>query len=188
MLKDLVYRNRSYRRFHQERSIPREILLELADLARVTPASKNIQPLKYFISNEPDVNAKIFPHLAWARHLKNWNGPEEGERPSAYIIILEDTTIGENFQRDQGIASQTIMLGAVERELGGCIIASVNRDEVANALCIPKNFKIALVLALGYPSEKVEINEIGPGDNTNYWRDELDIHHVPKRKLDDIIL
>jgi nitroreductase len=188
MLKDIVTKNRSYRRFHQEKSISKEMLLELVDLARVTPASKNIQPLKYFISNEPEINAKIFPHLAWARHLKNWDGPKEGEKPSAYIIILEDISIGEGFLRDQGIAAQTIMLGATEQNMGGCIIASVNRDEVAKALNIPEKYKITLVLALGYPSEKVELNEISPDDNTNYWRDEFDIHHVPKRRLDDILL
>jgi nitroreductase len=188
MLKNLVIKNRSYRRFYQEKSISRQTLLELVDLARVTPASKNMQPLKYFLSFEEDTNRKIFPHLAWARHLKDWEGPPEGERPSAYIIILEDTTIGENFQRDQGIVALTIMLGAVEMGLGGCIIASVKREEVSKALQLNQQFKIALVLALGFPKETVVLEELLEENETHYWRDGNQVHHVPKRRLDDIVL
>ena len=188
MIKDLVIKNRSYRRFYQEVAIERQILIELVDLARLSASAANLQPLKYILSCEPQKNALIFPHLAWAGYLKDWPGPCEGERPSAYIIILGDTRICRSFGCDHGIAAQSILLGATEKGFGGCIIGTVQRQELHKALDIPSRYQILLVLALGKPREKVVIETAGLGGDIKYWRDNEDLHHVPKRPLDDIIL
>lgn len=188
MLKDLVCKSRSYRRFYQEERIDMETLRELVELARLSPSGANLQPLKYILSNEPEKNARIFEHLAWAGYLKEWPGPEEGERPSAYIIILGDTTISKSFGCDHGIVAQTIMLGAAEKGLGGCFIGSIKRQELSAALGIPPHFEILLVLALGKPKESVQIEPLPADGSVKYWRDEQQGHHVPKRALDDLIL
>lgn len=188
MLKDLVLMNRSYRRFHQEVAIERETLRELVDLARLSASALNLQPLKYILSCDPQTNAKIFPHLGWAGYLKDWPGPSEGERPSAYIIILGDTDISRSFGCDHGIAAQSILLGATEIGLGGCMIATVNRQELSKAIGIPPRYEILLVIALGKPKEKVVIEPVGIDGNIKYWRDSRGVHHVPKRALDEIII
>lgn len=188
MLKDLVQRNRSYRRFYEDYPIEHDLLVELIDLARITPSAANRQPLKYIISNEPKKNSLIFPHLHWAGYLEDWPGPQKGERPAAYILILGDREITTSFGCDHGIAAQTILLGAVEKGLGGCIIGAVNRDKLADALKIPPRYEILLVLALGRPKEQVILEPVGPEEDIKYYRDERDIHHVPKRSLSKIIL
>jgi len=188
MLRDLVFKNRSYRRFHQDVKIDLDTLRELIDLARHTASVGNQQALKYMLSNDAKTNAKIFQHLAWAGALKDWSGPEEGERPSAYIIILGDTEISRSFGMDSGIAAQTILLGATEKGRGGCMIASVKSKGLRKALDIPERYEIVLVLALGKPKEKVVIEPIGPDGDTTYYRDSDGVHHVPKRALDDIII
>ncbi|MFC1931286.1 nitroreductase family protein [Chloroflexota bacterium] len=188
MLKDLVLKNRSYRRFYQEVPITMETLRELIDLARLSPSAANKQALKFFPSCDPGKNALIFPCLAWAGYLKEWPGPSEGERPSAYIIILEDTEIKQAFGCDHGIMAQSILLGAVEKGLGGCMIASVRKDELRQALQIPPRYEIILVLALGKPKEKVVVEPVKPDGDIKYWRDSEDTHHVPKRDLDDLIV
>ena len=188
MIRDLIIRNRSYRRFYQEVAIERETLGELVDLARLSASAANMQPLKYILSCDPQKNALIFPHLAWAGYLKDWPGPGEGERPSAYIIMLGDTEITQSFGCDHGIAAQSILLGATEKDLGGCIIAAVRRQELQKALEIPPRYEILLVLALGKPKETVVIETVGPTGDVKYWRDSEGIHHVPKRLLDDIII
>jgi nitroreductase len=188
MIRDLVLRNRSYRRFYQEVDINLETLRELIDLARLSASARNAQPLKYILSCEPQRNSLIFPHLAWARFLTGWSGPTEGERPSGYVIILGDTEISRFFNYDAGIAAQSIMLGATEKGLGGCMIASIDREQLRKALDIPARYEILLVLALGKPQEKVVIETVGTGGDTNYWRDSEGVHHVPKRPLDDIII
>jgi len=188
MIKDLIAKNRSYRRFFQEVPIERRTLEELVDLARLSPSGANLQPLKYILSCDPQRNALIFPHLAWAGYLKDWPGPLEGERPSAYIIILADTQIRQSVNCDHGIAAQSILLGATEKGLGGCIIASVQKQQLQEALNVPFRYEILLVLALGKPKEKVVIETVGPSGDIKYWRDAQGTHHVPKRPLDDIII
>ena len=188
MLKDLVFKNRSYRRFYQNNKIEKETLLELIDLARLSASAKNSQSLKYYISNEDALNKKIFSSLAWAGFLKDWTGPIDGEQPAAYIIVTLDKNIITNNYCDHGIAAQSILLGAVEKDLGGCIIAAINKKSLVKTLNIPENLEILLVLAIGKPKEEINIYEIESGDDTKYWRDEKKVHQVPKRKLKDIIV
>ncbi|HUU94920.1 MAG TPA: nitroreductase family protein [Phycisphaerae bacterium] len=188
MLKDLILQNRSYRRFRENVPIERETLRELVDLARLSPSAANLQPLKYILSCDPETNALVFPHLAWAGYLTEWPGPAEGERPAAYIIILGDTQIIQSFGCDHGIAAQSILLGAAERGLGGCMIGSIQREALRAALNIPERYTILLVLALGQPAETCVIEPVGETGDIKYWRDAADTHHVPKRTLDELIL
>lgn len=188
MIRDLILKNRSYRRFHQEVAVRLETLRELVDLARLSASGANVQPLKYLLSCEPEKNALIFPHLAWAGYLRDWPGPSEGERPAAYIIILGDKEISKSFGCDYGIAAQSILLGAAEKGLGGCMIGSVQRKALSKSLDIPPRYEILLVIALGKPRETVVLEEVGTSGDIKYWRDRQDIHHVPKRSLDEIII
>jgi nitroreductase len=188
MLQDLIVKNRSYRRFHQEEVIALETLRDLVDLARLSASGANLQPLKYLLACDAETNASIFPHLAWAGYLRDWDGPEEGERPSGYIIILGDTEIRTSFGVDPGIAAQSILLGATERGLGGCIIASIRQAELRQTLNLDPRYEILLVLALGKPVETVVIDPLGPDGDIKYWRDDDSVHHVPKRALDSIIV
>ena len=185
---ELVKNNRSRRRFYQDVSVDMDTLRQLVELARLTPSARNQQPLKYILSNTAEKNAKIFSCLSWALDLKGWGGPAEGERPSAYIVILGDTEIAKTFGCDHGIAAQTIMLGAVDRGLGGCILASIKRDQLRALLAISDRYEVLLVLALGKPKEQVIIEPIGRSGDVKYWRDSLGVHHVPKRALNDIIV
>ncbi|MGB2955853.1 MAG: nitroreductase family protein [Anaerolineales bacterium] len=180
--------NRSYRRFIQSREISDREMLNFIKLARLSASGANLQPLKYILSNTEEKNQKIFPNLSWAGYLKEWSGPVEGEKPSAYIIMLGDTTLANSFQYDAGIAGQSILLGAAERGLGGCLIGSIKKDSLREALSIPESYEILLVIALGKPGEKVVIEDLTPEGDIKYWRDESDIHHVPKRGLEELIL
>jgi nitroreductase len=186
-LKELILKTRSYRRFDESYTVDSKTLESLVDLARLSPSGANRQPLKYVLCNTPECCERVFPYLAWAGYLTEWPGPEKGERPSAYIIILGDKSVTDIFGIDHGIAAQSIMLGATDAGLGGCIIASIKRDELSDELSIPDNFEILLVLALGKTVEKVIVDEIS-NDNVKYWRDNDQNHHVPKRKLSDLIV
>jgi len=188
MLPELLRKNRSYRRFHQNELVARKTLEELVDLTRLCPSASNLQPLKYILSSDAEQNALIFPHLAWAGYLAGWSGPADGERPAAYIIVLGDTDITRRFGCDHGIAAQSILLGAAERGLGGCMIASIERDKLRKALNIAQRYEILLVLALGKPSETVVLDDAKSPDDIKYWRDDADVHHVPKRPLSELIV
>lgn len=186
-IRELVLKTRSCRRFDESHDIDIEILKEITDLARLSASAANRQPLKYLLCNNRECCGKIYPTLAWAGYLKDWGGSGRGERPSAYIIILGDKTIAESFNADPGIAAQSIMLGATEAGLGGCMLTSVKREALRREINIPDHFEILIVLALGKPVEKVVIDEVKDGD-IKYWRDSDQTHHVPKRKLKDVII
>lgn len=189
MLYDLLIKNRSYRRFDESFEISYDSLYDLVKLARLTPSSVNWQPLRFVLVNKKEKNDELFPNLSWAGLLKEWKGPAEGERPSAYIIILCDNTVAGNMKTDVGIVAQTMMLGAAEKGLGGCMIGSVNRENVARIFDIDtQRYSIELVLALGKPAETVKIVDIPENGSTAYYRDENDIHCVPKRAIDDFII
>ena len=188
MISELVKENRSCRRFYQDHPVAPETLKEFVDLARMSASGANLQPLKYVLSCDPQKNAEIFSCLAWAGYLKDWPGPEEGERPSAYIVVLGDTGISESAGCDHGIAAQTIMLAAREKGLAGCMLGSIDRKALRNSLNIPSQLKILLVLAIGKPKEQIVLETIDSSDSIKYWRDNEGVHHVPKRKLEDIIV
>jgi len=186
--KNLVKNNRSYRRFDEQFRIERETLVELIELARYAASGRNAQPLKYFLSNNKDLNEQIFTTLAWAGYLKEWPGPEKGERPSAYIVVLLDRDISDSFLCDDGIAMQNILLGAIDKGLGGCIIRSINKPRLSAFLQLPDRFEIIDVVALGKPVETVMITNVGDDGDIRYYRDENGIHYVPKRSVDELIV
>ncbi|MBE6820576.1 MAG: nitroreductase family protein [Ruminococcaceae bacterium] len=189
MIKEIVMKNRSYRRFKEIEKIDSSVLTELIELVRFTPSSVNFQPLRFKMVNEPEDNHKVFETLSWAGLLKEWKGPAEGERPSAYIIILTDLSVANNMKIDVGITAQTIMLGAAEKGIGGCMLGSIKRELLAENMKIDLDkYSIDLVLALGIPAEEVRIVNLPENGATAYYRDEKDVHCVPKRKVEDLMI
>ena len=187
MLSDIVLKNRSYRRFDESVEISDKLLRECVDLARLSASGANAQPLKYVLSNDRKTNAAIFSTLSWAGYLPDWPGPAEGERPAGYVVILLDTNIHKDPGCDHGIVAQSITLGAVEKGLGACMLGSIRKQDLSEALQLPSHLEILLVIALGKPVETVEVEAVGSDGNIKYWRDENGTHHVPKRALDDVI-
>ena len=189
MFRDLVIKNRTYRGFDENYRIDRETLLELIDLTRYTAASANLQPLKYFVACDKETVDKIQPLTKWAGALAHLNLPYPGTRPTAFIVICQDYAISaaNGMLKDVGIVAQTITLGAAEKGLGCCMIGSFDLGNLKETLSLPENIEPKLVIALGKPAETVRLVEAKDG-NVTYYRDENDVHYVPKRPLDEIIL
>ena len=188
MISELIKQNRSCRRFDQSHTVTAETLRKLIDLARCSASAANRQPLKYITSTNPEKNEAIFDCLGWAAYLTKWPGPAPGERPAAYIILTGDTRITTNYWCDHGIACQSILLGAREIGLAGCIFGAINKPKLKKACAIPDELEILLVLAIGKPAETIVLEEVGSDGDIKYWRDEQEIHHVPKRSLEEIIV
>ncbi len=185
-VKELARNNRSYRRFYEEKTVTREMLVDLVDTARTTPSGANKQPVRYVISYEPAKNELIFETLRWAGYYSDWDGPVAGERPSGYIILVEPK--GSNAAWDEGIIGQTILLAAVEKGLGGCFIGNVDREKLEADLKLSPDYAVKLVIALGFPKEEVVIETINSGEDIKYYRDDNQVQHVPKIKLEDLIV
>lgn len=186
MIKNLILRNRSYRRFFQDNRIENETLVEIINNARITASARNIQPLKYASTTEEELCDKIFTTLSWAGYIEN-GAPKKGEQPSGYIIIFNDKNIAPNSLWDQGIVSQAITLNAVEKGLGCCIIASVNREKFKQIISHDENLEVALIIAIGHPKEQVEITEL-ENNEYKYYRNENGVHFVPKRSFNEVYI
>ena len=186
VLKDLLKRNRTYRRFDQTVKIAQEELEEWVEQVRFCPSGRNAQPLRYVIINTDERCEQVFSQLAWAGYLTDWAGPEEGERPVAYLIQLLDTRIVENCLCDDGLQILTILLNAVDKGYGGCIIKAFKNEALREVLNLPEYMKIMYVIALGKPKEQVVLEEM-QGENFKYWRDAEGVHHVPKRSKEELI-
>ena len=188
MLEELIRTNRSYRRFQQKPKVTIDDLRWMVDLARHSASAANRQPLRYLLSCDPDRNSDIFACLSWAGYLPEWPGPADEERPTGYIVVLADTRISKNWFCDDGIASQSILLGARERGFGGCMLAAIDRKRLRRSLAIPDHLEILLVLALGAPGEEVVLEPLPDDGSVRYWRDDKGVHHVPKRDLNEFIV
>lgn len=184
--KELVREARSVRRFVEADRISAEILTDLVDTARICPSGANLQPLRYALVNEENICAQLFEHLAWAGALKDWPGPAEGERPAAYIVMLSAAEKASP-ATDIGIAAQVIQLAAKEKGLGCCMLGAIKRDKIHSLLEMSADLQVDLVLALGKPAETVMLEDMADND-CKYWRDGNDVHHVPKRSLEEIII
>lgn len=186
-VRTLLQKNRSYRRFYQDVRIPEDSLIKWVDNTRFCASGRNMQSLKYLIVNDESLCNQLFPALGWAGYLKEWGGPHPGEQPAAYILVYHDSSISENHYFDEGIAVQSILLSATEEGYGGCILVSVNKSLIKEQIDMPEAYQLLCVLALGKPKEEVQLVDMV--DNAyRYFRDEQQIHYVPKRKLSEILL
>lgn len=190
-IKELVTKNRSYRGYDHTRKVTEEELREMVDCARLTASSVNKQPLKYFLANDEETVNKIQKQTYWARALPEMTLPHPGKEPTAFIVICLDKSIAPSasrYAKDVGICAQTILLAATEMGLGGCMIGNFSANKVANTLELAENFEPVLIVAIGKPDEEIKLVPIGEDGNTDYYRDENDVHYVPKRSLDDILI
>ena len=188
MIKDLVLKNRSYRRFDMNERIGGDRLREYVDTARITASTANLQALKYRIVHTEEECEKALSCTKWAGYLSHMEIPPRGHEPTGYVVICCDTDITGNvtaFFKDTGIAAQTILLCAAEEGFGGCMIGSVDEEKIKEALSIPENMKVTLVVALGKPDEKAELTDFD-GD-IKYYR-ENGVHYVPKRSLEEVVI
>jgi nitroreductase len=185
-LAELVKQARSIRRFVEADPIPADEVRRLVDIARCVPSASNAQPLRYRLVTEPAERANVFPHLKWASALKYWIGPKEGERPTAYILIAVKR--GKQVDCDLGIAAQTIQLAATAAGYGACMLGAIDREALRRAFRLGTDMEVALVIALGRPGEKVVLEDLAPDSPSAYWRSPDEVHHVPKRRLEDVLL
>jgi len=181
---DAICLRRSIRRF-QQKPVDVKLLKKFVDAARLAPSAANLQPLEYFVVNDKDLCSKLFETIGWAAYIKPKWAPSMDERPVAYIAILVKDTSNKYYIRDVSLASENIVLAAEEERVGSCILCSIDRGKIREILNIPEALYVDSLIALGCKSEHPVVEDLK--DSVKYWRDEDEVLHVPKRKLEDII-
>ena len=185
MIRELVNKNRSIRRYDNSVKLDGKFLSELVDLGRICPNTGNRQRIRYATVCSEKALGAVREILGFAAYLKDWDGPTAEENPAAYIVLLsEDEDV--NLFIDLGIAAQAILLGAVEAGYGGCIFRSFDKDKLSEILGVD-GLAPRLVISLGVPAERVELCEVENGD-IRYYRNADGVHFVPKRSLSDVLV
>lgn len=179
-----ILSRRSIRRFQQKQIDP-ENLKEMVNAGRLAPSAANLQPVEFFIVNEKNLCEQIFKTIGWAGYIKPKWTPALNERPTAYIVILVNNEKNPWYLRDVSFATENIVLLAESLNIGSCILCNINKDNIKKILNIPKNIIIDSLIALGYKAEKSIVEDYS--GSIEYWRDEKEILHVPKRKIEDVI-
>ncbi len=187
-MESLVCKARSIRRFDASKPVDKEMLLTLVNLAHLAPNGNNAQVLRYHVTTDVHECGRIFEKLGWAARLKDWKGPEEAERPGGYIVILAPSPIAPIRLIDAGIAAQTMQLGACELGLGSCMLKSFPASLTEDLALQDDGLEAILVMAFGYPDEEIVLEQSSSPTDVAYWRDEQDIHHVPKLPLADVLV
>ncbi len=193
----LVRRARTCRRFDGSARLPEEYLLELANLARLAPNGANAQRLRFHVVSAPAECDAVFENLVWAAALKDWPGPAENERPGGYIAILAERAAPGKpaapiTEVDCGIAAQTMMLAARSSspEVAACMFKAF-KPEIMDAMGLDADVcELKLMMAFGHPAEEQKIEPVSasPTGTLAYWRDEAQVHHVPKRALSEVLV
>ena len=175
-------RGRRTIRRYSEQAISQEVLTRIVDAGRMAASAGNSQPWKFIIVQDPELLPQIFDCVAW---LAAAGDPPEGSRPTAYLVILGDTSIRPKYQSDCAAAMQNMSLAAHAEGMGSCWIGSIKREKVKELLGIPDAMEIYAILSLGYPEESPVSEE--SDSEVAASRDDQGILHIPKRKLESVL-
>jgi len=182
-LYDVMVQRRTIRRFSQK-PVDGGLLERCLDAARLAPSAANLQPLEYVLVTTPAGCRAVFPALRWAAYLQPAWMPAEGERPTAYVVVVAKSETPFTL-RDIGLASAHIVLLAESEGVGSCLLCNIDKDLVRRVLGIPESYIVDMVIALGYKAESPVVVE--REDTVKYWRDAGGVLHVPKRPLSSVL-
>lgn len=180
---ELILKRRTIRKF-ENKPVEKEKITKMINAARLAPSAANMQPLKYIAVLTPGLCDKVFPLTKYAGYLKD-GAPKEGERPTAYIVVLEDESIKKGSDLDAGAAIENIILTALDDGIASCWIGSVQRDELKALLGIDDCLRVNSVVALGYPAQ--QSREVAFDGDVKYYLEDNTNLCVPKRSLDDVL-
>ena len=171
-------------RFYENRKVPVSELMKLIDIARFAPSGSNKQPIRYIIIDNEDTAKKIFDVTRYGGAVTPRRSPVWGvNAPRSFIAV---TSAKGGSVVDASCAIQNILLGATDNGLGCCWIGAFNKEGAKNILELGDDTELHYLIAVGYPAEKPQCEDISSDAPTAYYLDENNVLHVPKITADEI--
>jgi nitroreductase len=140
---DAIEKRRSIRNY-EPTPIPREKLEKILEAARLAPSASNVQPWHFIVVTDKERSNAISAGM-YARFLK--------QAPVVIVACGDEKKSPKWYPIDVAIAVENMVLAATGEDLGTCWIGSFNETKVRNALKIPENLRVVVLLAIGYPSD-----------------------------------
>jgi nitroreductase len=135
-------------RSYESTPVPKETLAKLLEAARIAPSANNTQPWHFIVVTDSEKKKELSKGL-FAKFL--------AETP-VVIVACGDTKASPDWcVIDVAIAVENMVLAATGEGLGTCWVGSFDEDQVRELLRIPRNFKVIVLLAVGYAREKVDL-------------------------------
>lgn len=160
-----LVRNRRSIRVYRKKAVPREIVDRLLDTVRWAPTAKNVQPVHWLVTDDPEKihefagltvdylnQAKMFPEInaAWER------GKDMILRDAPLLVAAHAAENALNPPVDCTIAVTTLELAAMTYGLGACwagffMRAANDHPKLKSMLDLPAGHRLYGALMIGYP-------------------------------------
>ena len=177
---------RTFRAFTRE-PVPKDVLADILEAGRLANCGANRQSLRFVVAEKPEDVAKLCELTKWAAAIPDGAGtPAPEQRPTLYIVVLQDTSVPGHSDIDVGIAVAGMTTAAWAKGVGSCIIGTLPRDRTAQLLGLPENLQVHTGIAFGYPAHRSTVVPLKDGQK-KYWRDENGDYYVPKYALSEIV-
>jgi nitroreductase len=143
---EAVQERRSIRAYTKE-SVPREKLEKILEAGRLAPSAHNTQPWHFIVVTDKE-KRKILSRGRYAKFLM--------ESPVVIVAFGDKEASANWYVVDVSLAVENMILTAQAEGLGTCCVGSFNEAEVKQAVKAPDNYEVILMLAIGYPKEKLD--------------------------------
>jgi nitroreductase len=149
---EAIEKRRAYRSLEKV-EISDELIMDLAEKAKIAPSCYNKQPWNFIFIKEQNQLEKIFSTLS---KTNKWV-----EKASLIIAVFSkpelDCMTGERFYYlfDTGLATAFIILRATELGLVAHPIAGFNEEAAKRILGIPENMRLITLVNIGKKSDEI---------------------------------
>jgi nitroreductase len=162
---DLVKQRVSVRKY-SSKPVPREMIDQCLEAARLAPSASNSQPWSFIVVDDEKTKNEIVK--------KSMSGIYSSNKfvMTAPVIIAAITEHSTYITRmggmlrhvkynliDIGIACEHLVLQAEELGLGTCWLGWFDENAVKEILDLPKSTKVDVMISLGYPAEDLPVKK-----------------------------
>lgn len=136
-------------RAYQETAVPREKLEKILDAARLAPSARNVEPWHFIVVTDAEKRKALSKGL-FAKFLN--------EAPVVIVACGDYKASSDWYAVDVALAVESMILTATAEGLGTCCVGSFDEKHVKTLLKVPEKFEVLLLLAVGYPREKIDLS------------------------------
>jgi len=143
---DAIQQRRSVRSYTNE-TVQKEKLDKILEAARIAPTARNAQPW-HFVAVTDKEKRKVLSKGTYAKFLM--------QSPVVIVAIGDKKASADWYAVDVSLAVENMVLTAQAEGLGTCCVGSFDEAEVRQTVKAPDNFEVVMMLAVGYPKEKLD--------------------------------
>ena len=136
-------------RSYQDKPVPRVLIEKILEAGRLAPSAKNCEPW-HFIAVTNAEKRKAMSGGTWAKFLT--------QSPLVIVACGDKKASPDWYAIDVALAVENMILTAVGEGLGTCCVGSFIEEDIKETLKIPERFEVLVMLAVGYPSGKLDLS------------------------------